>query len=202
MENYNFAIILIIFATLFTSCKFKSDNNDFDKIHLDMEKREKQTLEEAFNIKEIGDFSDDVCYFFVKNQDYNSDKAFKSFNEYQKTLACILELEGEINNGGLDQYYFNPAGNYAKFCEKALENIGSKELLSILQKANSFFPNATPDTDRDKRWKQMEQWDEAINKALDALDQKYYEGLNENISQLIYNYAHKYKKELFQKIKK
>ncbi|MEL4428856.1 DMP19 family protein [Shewanella mangrovisoli] len=68
----------------------------------------------------------------------------------------VDELEAEINNGGLDQYFFNSAGDYTEETIQALVKIGAKHTAEIVKKAASKFPGGMPPKNRDARQEILE----------------------------------------------
>lgn len=56
----------------------------------------------------------------------------------------IDALEGEVNNGGFDQFFFNSAGNEAAQIIQALEAVGASKTAAIVRRACAKFPGAMP----------------------------------------------------------
>ena len=70
---------------------------------------------------------------------------FRELDEADQVLLTIWGLEGDVNNGGFDQYYFNSSGNQAFFAPYALQKIGASEMAKIVADANNVFgPNGPP----------------------------------------------------------
>jgi hypothetical protein len=59
----------------------------------------------------------------------------------------IDALEGEVNNGGFDQFFFNAAGNEAAQIIQALEAVGASKTAAIVRRACAKFPDGMPPTD-------------------------------------------------------
>lgn len=67
---------------------------------------------------------------------------FDQLDEADKILVTIWSLEGDVNNGGFDQYYFNSAGDLAFHAPVALRKIGAHHMAQIIDDANKLFgPN-------------------------------------------------------------
>jgi hypothetical protein len=58
----------------------------------------------------------------------------------QKVSDLIGALEGEVNNGGFDQFFYNNAGDNTR----ALEAIGAFKMADILKRAAAVFPAGMP----------------------------------------------------------
>lgn len=69
----------------------------------------------------------------------------------------IDELEGEVNNGGFDQYFFNSAGDEAAQAIAALEAVRATRTAAIVRGACGRFPGGLPATDRAARQVALEQ---------------------------------------------
>ncbi|HEX9104424.1 MAG TPA: DUF4375 domain-containing protein, partial [Polyangia bacterium] len=63
-----------------------------------------------------------------------------SFTAVERTLLDVALLEGEVNNGGLHQYFFNSAGERAVATIASLEAIGAPGAAAILREAVGRFP--------------------------------------------------------------
>ena len=66
----------------------------------------------------------------------------------QEVAALIEALEGEVNNGGFHQYFYNSAGDHAMETIQALETIGALAMAGIVKRAADKFPGGTPPKDR------------------------------------------------------
>lgn len=65
--------------------------------------------------------------------------------------SLIGELEGEVNNGGLHQFFNNSAGDDTAEVLLALEAIGATAVADILRRAASRFPGNMPPKNRTER---------------------------------------------------
>lgn len=109
-----------------------------------------------------------------------------------KTVYFAWWCDAEIHNGGFDQFFFNSSGDHTKETMEALKIIGASVSYSLFEKAVKWFPNSTPDADRERRWKQMEPFEESeeFEDALDELDTEFYK-YEDNIAQLVNNFVAK-----------
>jgi len=52
------------------------------------------------------------------------------------TIWCV---EGEVNNGGFNQFYFNSSGLYAHLAPEAFKLVGADKLAELMQRANNVY---------------------------------------------------------------
>jgi len=76
---------------------------------------------------------------------------FDQLDEVDKVLVTIWSLEGDVNNGGFDQYYFNSSGDLAFYAPIALRNIGAHHMAKITEDVNKLFGPQGPARNRDER---------------------------------------------------
>lgn len=99
-------------------------------------------------------------------------------------------FDGEVHNGGFNQFFTNSLGDYSQEILVYLKEIGAVESYELLEKAMSWFPDSAPSTDQELRWKQYEQFCEDANydPSLDALNQRFYE-YKDNLASLLNAYV-------------
>ena len=68
--------------------------------------------------------------------------------EKERVSELINDLEGEVNNGGFDQFFYNNAGDNAEEIIRALETIGAHKAADIVRRAAAKFPGGLPPKDR------------------------------------------------------
>jgi len=74
------------------------------------------------------------------NKDMSNEvEVFLKFTEGQKAVYAIWLLEAEINNGGFNQYYFNPSGKFALYAIDALNLIGAPKYAELVHRANEIY---------------------------------------------------------------
>ena len=80
---------------------------------------------------------------------------FDQLDEVDKILVTIWSLEGEVNNGGFDQYYFNSSSDLAFYAPVALRRIGAHQMAQITDDANKLFGPDGPARAPDERDAQL-----------------------------------------------
>lgn len=83
-------------------------------------------------------------------------KGWEHLTDTERHLLAVQELQGEVNNGGFDQYFFNSSGNDAEVALAGLKAMGANASASLLERAMAVFPGGKPPADRQKRWAAME----------------------------------------------
>lgn len=68
-----------------------------------------------------------------------------------RQVLLIEDLEMEVNNGGLHQYYFNSASDWAREVPGALRAVGAHRMADIVATANARFGPDGPPADRAAR---------------------------------------------------
>jgi hypothetical protein len=56
-------------------------------------------------------------------------------------VHSTMALETQVNNGGFNQFFYNPSGQYAEMALRSLNLIGATEYYEILQKAIETYMN-------------------------------------------------------------
>lgn len=113
---------------------------------------------------------------------------YDGMTDAEKVFFCIWTLEGDVNNGGFDQYFFNPWSEYSIKTVDAFEKIGASKTASIIRRANSVFGNSGPAKDRTTRQKQLDSLTESGKEKLKGLDDEFYE-YHEDIDKLLYEFV-------------
>ena len=106
----------------------------------------------------------------------------------QLIFRLAVVFDGEMRNGGIDQYLRNQSGDTAQEVATDLQRINATRALKILQAAAEWFPGARIPTDQDERFDYLiaaEKRDpEAFAEKGDALSRQYLVAANELYRQL------------------
>jgi Domain of unknown function (DUF4375) len=113
---------------------------------------------------------------------FKQPSGFEALSRGDQLYYLINVLSGEVHNGGFDQFFSNSSGNRYSETVAALTEVGVKATLSLLREAKSIiFADVDVPVDRIVRYELMptstkEHPDyEAVNAALDELDDRFYE---------------------------
>ena len=85
-----------------------------------------------------------------------STAGFAGMSRAEQNVYLVWVLQGEVENGGLDQFFANSSGNCAVRTAKALDEIGMTEESQVYREALALFPDASPSEDRSTRFDEIE----------------------------------------------
>lgn len=122
------------------------------------------------------------------------DGGFAELSRAEQIFVAIWELEAEVNNGGISQYYWNSAGDQASQVPDALEIIGAPAMANIIRRANALFPDDPP-ADRDARERLLESIGSELNEKFDKLTDEFCE-YPENLSALLNDFVLAHRREI------
>jgi hypothetical protein len=84
-------------------------------------------------------------------------------------------LEGEVNNGGFNQFYFNSSGQLADFAEDAFITVGAHKLADLVREANLTYDLVKNDLEKYNDGT-LESFSKSYEgNPLNDLDDKFYE---------------------------
>jgi hypothetical protein len=103
---------------------------------------------------------------------------------YALTWLCI-----ETNGGGLHQFFFNSAGQFAADAVLGLDTVSASKSANILRQAIALFPRGHVPTDLEDRRLVMDELPEDVEwDRLSELTQEFWKA-NENLAQLVEVYV-------------
>lgn len=116
-------------------------------------------------------------------KDYEKEyEVVTSWNKSRQAIYVIWLLEGEVNNGGFNQFYFNSSGEFSQLLPEALKLVGAPKFSDLVKRAN-----ATYKSEYDKITEHQDGTIEGFSKSyennpLDKYDNEFYELYeNENL---------------------
>ncbi|WP_420573928.1 DMP19 family protein [Kordia sp.] len=142
----------------------------------------------------------DNIYENIKENLSNELQNIRKLTKGQQGFWATWILEGEVNNGGFNQFYFNSSGQFAEMAEKGFMMMGAKKHAELTSKANKIYLE-----NKDKLTKfddgTVENFSKSYeNNPLNALDTEFYElGNEENFSELRIKYIRTHKNEFINK---
>lgn len=122
--------------------------------------------------------------------DRYSKLGFEKLSPPEKVFQCVCGLEAEVNNGGVNQFYFNSAGDHAAETVKALETIGANHSADLVRQANALFGEAGPSPDRNTRQKQLDALGDAKTKRMDEIEAAFMK-YEDKLGQMLEAYVSK-----------
>jgi hypothetical protein len=106
-----------------------------------------------------------------------------------RSVYIAEALDGEVLNGGFQQFFSNSSGRYAHETLAVLQEIGAVRTAGLLQRAIDAFPDKRVPPERIARNDALET---ANAELLDALDTEYYrleKTTGENLGRLILEFV-------------
>ncbi len=126
------------------------------------------------------------------------DTQLEHFSSDERVYFCACLLEGEVYNGGFDQFFSNSSGNYYQISVDALREIGALRSLDIVvEAAEIIFGEREPSSDRMERCKIMSSRTRRLSEVLkryrqtsrlEHLDKQFYDDPDQ-LGERLRNYA-------------
>ncbi|WP_245752183.1 DMP19 family protein [Algoriella xinjiangensis] len=130
----------------------------------------------------------------------NEYETVMSWNKSRQAIYMIWVLEGEVNNGGYNQFYFNSSRQFYKHLPDALKLVGANKFSDLTKRANETFekenPKITQHQDGTLEGFSKSYDDNPLNKFDDEFYALYE---NENLQQFQIDYIRKHKNEFIDK---
>lgn len=109
-----------------------------------------------------------------------ADPGLGSLSTAHRHYFAVGMLEGEVYNGGFDQFFSNSSGAYFGLATEGLRVLGAEGTLRILQEAaRVLFGEASPPLGQQERWDAMKRHaaanggEEAVEAQVNALDRAF-----------------------------
>lgn len=106
------------------------------------------------------------------------DDRFTELEPDARDIFVVGLLEGEVNNGGFSQYFWNTEGQHAAATVEVLKRIGAKDTASLLRRAMKLY-GAPPKDDLDEWYDRLERVESEHPDAIAELDEHFYEGVDD-----------------------
>jgi hypothetical protein len=107
--------------------------------------------------------------------------------EQDEIVRLIDALEGEINNGGFHQFFYNSAGDETAEIIHALQTVGAERMADIVKRATAKFPGGMPPKDRFARQDLLLDTVSPEDDVFSDLEREFY-AYPENLAALISEY--------------
>ena len=115
---------------------------------------------------------------------------YEKLNENEKLIYCIWWLEGEVNNGGFHQLFWNSAGDYTSDTLRFLSAIDAKHTAELLRKASHIAFGGEAPANRERRQEILEIDEDVKMEKLNELDDDFYK-YKDDITGLVNRYLTK-----------
>lgn len=182
-----------------------SDFNDFLSKMEEFDNREKYTKITKNVLDSIPDnkLEQAIIDFIIDEKikdNYESEyKIVRSLSKGLQYVYATWLLEGEVNNGGFNQYFYNSAGDFKKEALEGLEHIGATENAKLLSEAIHIYNREKEMHDRVKKKGTIKAFSESYDETeLTNLDERFY-SLAEDLSKLRIDYIRNNAEEFIDK---
>lgn len=135
----------------------------------------------------------DVVWDYVNfnmDEDYGAkeEKSLMKIPEPFRMVYILRKLQGEVNNGGYDQYFFNSSGYYVFETIQYLKTIKAENTRKLTEKALGLVNKENLEKEEFKEQQINRQIDyDDVCDELDELDSKFYES-KENLDEFMVKY--------------
>ena len=106
----------------------------------------------------------------------------------EDVVRLVEVFEGEVNNGGFHQFFYNSAGDETAEIIQALEMIRARKAADIVRRAASKFPGGMPPKDRFARQDLLLDSVDPEIKIFAKLDEEFY-SYTDDLQGLLQEYA-------------
>ena len=150
---------------------------------------------------------EDLVYFIFKDlsnkvgSNYDDEYQIVSkFTKEQQAIYSIWAVEGEVNNGGFNQYFYNTDGIFADMALQGFQQIGAKKFSDLLSDAIILYQTEMEKIS-EKQDGTIEGFSESYeNNPLNKLDEEFYETYDqENIYELQVKFIREHKDQFANK---
>ena len=108
---------------------------------------------------------------------YDTPNGFESFSEAERLYFAVGLLEGEVYNGGFDQYFFNSSADYYRYAVDGLQAMGAPHALELLLRAKQVvfgFDEPEQNTERRRAFLRRAV-DASCSERLSSLDSLFWQ---------------------------
>lgn len=106
--------------------------------------------------------------------DVEKKNGIAGLTDQQRLYRAVFICDGEINNGGLSQYFVNSSGNDWRDALAGFKAMGFTERLNILAEATGKFGPTGPSPNRSLRQDQLSKLYKRDDTLFEALESRYY----------------------------
>lgn len=107
---------------------------------------------------------------------YKTESGFAALSDAEKKFFAACCLEGELYNGGFDQFFSNSSGSYYEYAVAALDEMGATESKQLLLRAKQvlFDFSAVPTDTGERRALLRSNSSRSRDARLDELDKLFH----------------------------
>ena len=118
----------------------------------------------------------------------------------RQTIYTTWWIEGEVRNGGFNQYFFNSNGIYLPYLLNGLKELNDSDYSSIINKAIQIYEQKVKEQHDSQDGSMEEFMDSYESNPLDALDEEFYKLIkNKPLAELRVNYIRNHYAQFIEK---
>ncbi len=125
--------------------------------------------------------------------------AVEELSPGQRALYVTWLVEGEVNNGGFNQFYFNSSGQFSGMAVDGFRLFGANKFADLMQRANTTYESIKDDLQKFNDGT-IESFSKSYeNNPLSEIDRLFYQIYQEeNLSQFRIKYIRSHTEEFVQ----
>ena len=104
----------------------------------------------------------------------------------ERVFFVSTQLEGEVNNGGFSQFFYNSSGNYSNEVANSLREIGANKTAEIYDRVLHALGCSIPEN-RNEREKILDALPDSVWGMLNECDNEFYNS-SEKLAELYYQF--------------
>jgi hypothetical protein len=107
---------------------------------------------------------------------FETPDGFQGLSESEKRYFAVGVLDGDVYNGGFEQYFFNSSGAYFEYALLGLEEMGAVQSLALLKRAKLalFDDENIPEDTGERREMILKRESDARLRLLEELDNQFW----------------------------
>ncbi len=177
---------------MFNSFSKRKKDKQIEKSVQDFNTLWNSNIEDIWTITDKNQFLVAMNGWICRKCNYGEDMG--KLSEAEKIFFLNNQLEQEINNGGLSQFFFNSSGDFANEIEYSLRSIGAVHTEKIYSKALLALGGELPEN-RDEREEMLDNiLTDNVSELLNECDNEFYKYLD-NLEELNYQFIIKNKEQ-------
>ncbi len=118
--------------------------------------------------------------------DIRTDEQLRALPAQDRYVWFIYRFDQEVQNGGIDQFFWNSTGDYLAECLEALQSIGAVQTHQLVKELCNLFPDRTPAVEQETRQGQMRAiLENSVSKEVRGFDDLIEFDGDENLFELL-----------------
>lgn len=186
-------ILLLIVAAFIVGCSDSTDHEDAtdDSFQQALDEFKNRKIYTSLDVETLRTVPDDkveqaIVDYVVHKLESGSDEdaVLKSLSDGNRALWLTWIVEGEVNNGGFNQYYWNTGGRHSSEAVASFEFFSATQHAALMREANAVRKQEAATIKEYKDKNTLEAFSDSYKVSkLGPLDDRFY-ALTEDLSAL------------------